>query len=85
MVSPYIAFGSGFQKKRGDMTMDKVLYVLSGGFASGYRTYVLCVAAIVTVVANWAVGDQGTKEAVDAIWQMLLSASVATARAAMKD
>ena len=32
-------------------------YLLSGGFAKGYRTQVLGVSAALSVVAMWAVGD----------------------------
>ncbi len=32
-------------------------YLLSGGFAKGYRTQILGVGAALSVVAMWAVGD----------------------------
>lgn len=32
-------------------------YILSGGFAKGYRTQILGVGAALSVVAMWAVGD----------------------------
>jgi len=32
-------------------------YLISGGFAKGYRTQILGVSAALSVIAMWAVGD----------------------------
>jgi hypothetical protein len=38
-------------------SMNILGYILSGGFAKGYRTQILGVGAALSVVAMWAVGD----------------------------
>jgi hypothetical protein len=38
-------------------SMNILGYLLSGGFAKGYRTQILGVGAALSVVAMWAVGD----------------------------
>lgn len=58
-------------------------YILTGGFARGYRTYILAALGVLTAAASWAVGDQTSAEALRAIWEIVLSGSVATARAAL--
>jgi hypothetical protein len=48
-------FPKPLQQRRSSMNI--LGYVLSGGFAKGYRTQVLGVSAALSVVAMWAVGD----------------------------
>lgn len=47
--------------------MEKIGYILSGGFAKGYRTKIISAVAIVGVIASWAVGDMDTSHAFLAI------------------
>ena len=63
--------------------MDKIGWLVTGGFAAGYRTYILAGLGVVTAVAAWAVGDQTGPDTARAVWEILLSASVGTARAAL--
>jgi hypothetical protein len=63
--------------------MGNLTWLLTGGFAKGYRTYVLAGLAAVTVVANWSLGDQTTNDSVQALWQLLMSLSFGAARAAL--
>ena len=58
-------------------------YYLTGGFARGYRTYILAGVGVLTAAAQWAVGDANTADAFRTIWEIVLSGSVATARAAL--
>lgn len=58
-------------------------YVLTGGFAKGYRTYIMTGLAALTVAAGWAVGDHSTAESVRALWEIFMAGGVAAARAAM--
>lgn len=58
-------------------------YILTGGFAAGYRTYILAALGVITAAAGWAVGDQTTAEAIRSVWEILLSGSVAAVRAAV--
>ena len=63
--------------------VDKAVWVATGGFAKGYRTYVLAALGVIGAAASWAVGDQSAQDAVNAIVQALMSASIGTTRAAM--
>ena len=38
-------------------------YILTGGFAKGYRTYILAGLAVAGTIAQYAVGDIGLTEA----------------------
>lgn len=58
--------------------MEKLVYLLSGGFARGYRTTILSALGVVTALGFWAVGDQSGADTVQAIWQALASLSVGT-------
>ena len=42
--------------------MNVLGYLLSGGFAKGYRTQILGVSAALSVVAMWAVGDMSSSD-----------------------
>lgn len=54
-------------------------YILTGGFAKGYRTYIMAGIAAVTVVAQFAVGDVSLS---DAIQQLALALGLGTLRSA---
>lgn len=58
--------------------MGTLTYLLTGGFAKGYRTYILAGIALVTVVAQFAVGDIGLT---DALQQGALALGLGTLRA----
>jgi hypothetical protein len=37
--------------------MDALSYVLTGGFAAGYRTYIMATVGVATAIAGYAVGE----------------------------
>jgi hypothetical protein len=39
--------------------MGNIGWILSGGFAKGYRTYVMASVVVITALAAYAVGDAG--------------------------
>lgn len=60
--------------------MNAIGYILTGGFAKGYRTYILTGVAIVTVAAQFAVGDINLTDAIQAA---ALALGLGTVRAAL--
>lgn len=58
-------------------------WLLTGGFAKGYRTYILAALGALTAASAWAVGDQSGPETARAIWEIVVSLSVGAARAAL--
>ena len=60
--------------------MEKLTWLLSGGFLKGYRTYILVAVSAVTVLANFAVGDIGLQDMVSQLSTVL---AVGTVRAAI--
>jgi hypothetical protein len=64
--------------------MDNLGWVLSGGWARGYRTYIMAGLGVATAVAAWSVGDQTSAETMRAVWEIFVSTSIGTARAAFK-
>lgn len=54
-------------------------YILTGGFAKGYRTYILVGLAVVGVIAQYAVGDLTLTEALS---QSAAALGIGTLRAA---
>jgi hypothetical protein len=48
------------QQRRSSMNV--LGYLVSGGFAKGYRTQILGVSAALSVVAMWAVGDMSSTD-----------------------
>ena len=44
--------------------MNWIAYLITGGFAKGYRTYILAGLALVGVIGQYAVGDIGLTEAI---------------------
>ena len=57
-------------------------YILTGGFAKGYRTYIFMGLAGLTAVANWAVGDMSTSQTLNTLWELFASGGIAALRAA---
>jgi len=52
--------------------MDKVLFVLQGGFLKGYRTALIAAGTIIgTVVIPWAVGDASLVDSVKGNWEFI--------------
>lgn len=74
----YPLIEAGDDNTEGNSTMDKVLWLLSGGFAKGYRTQVLGTTAFLAVVAGWAVGDMTLASLLHAVPAMLGSLGIAT-------
>lgn len=58
-------------------------YVITGGWAKGYRTYILAAVGVIAAVAQWSVGDASAADAMRAIWEIVMSSSVAAARSAI--
>jgi hypothetical protein len=59
--------------------MNTLGYLISGGFAKGYRTYILAGVGLITVGAQFAVGDLSLTEALQ---QGALALGLGTLRAA---
>ena len=57
--------------------MQNLTWLLTGGFAKGYRTYILAAVAVGTALANYAIGDGDLTATVT-----LVSAALATMAAA---
>ena len=49
------------------MNPQTLTYILSGGFAAGYRTYVMSGTIVVSALAAYAVGDADLVHTVQAI------------------
>ena len=60
--------------------MDNMTWILTGGFAKGYRTYILAAIGIASAVAKYSLGDM---DLVSTIQAVAVSASIGTARAAL--
>ena len=60
--------------------IEKLTWLLAGGFLKGYRTYILVGVAAMTIVANFAVGDIGLQEMVT---QLSTALAIGTVRAAV--
>lgn len=58
-------------------------YILTGGFAKGYRTYIMTGLAALTVIAGWAVGDHTEAETIRSLWDLFMAGGVAGLRAAV--
>lgn len=59
--------------------MSTITYILTGGFAKGYRTYILAGVAVITVAAQFSVGDLSLTEAIQ---QGAIALGLSTLRAA---
>lgn len=44
--------------------MNWIGYLITGGFAKGYRTYILAAVAVAGVIGEYAVGDIGLTQAI---------------------
>ena len=60
-------------------------YLLSGGFAKGYRTQILGVSAALSVVAMWAVGDMSLTDLLAKLPVMLGGLGLAALGAKVND
>jgi hypothetical protein len=47
--------------------MENLAWLFTGGFAKGYRTYILMTVAVVGIGANWALGDADTATTITAL------------------
>lgn len=59
--------------------------LLSGGFARGYRTYILGAILALQAVAQWAVGDVSLAELLNRAPEILGGLGLMTLRAGIKD
>jgi len=58
--------------------------LLTFGWASGYRTYVLAALGVLTAATHYAVGEQSAQDAFNAGWQTLVALGLGTLRAGVK-
>ncbi len=65
--------------------MNVLGYLLSGGFAKGYRTQILGVSAALSVVAMWAVGDMSLTDLIAKLPVMLGGLGLAALGAKVDD
>lgn len=49
------------------MEQNWVTYLLTGGFAKGYRTYIIAAVAVVGAVASFSVGDLSLEATIAAV------------------
>lgn len=63
----------------GELSMKDLTWVLSGGFAKGYRTYIIAGLAVASAVASYATGDTDLMHTVQ---NVALSLGLGTLRAA---
>jgi len=61
--------------------IDKLTWLLAGGFLKGYRTYILVGVAAITSIASFAVGDMSLTDLVKALSTEL---AIGTVRAAVQ-
>jgi hypothetical protein len=47
--------------------MGNIGWILSGGFAKGYRTYVMASVVVITALAAYAVGDAGLIQTIQTV------------------
>lgn len=62
--------------------MNMFLYIITGGFLKGYRSYILGALLIVQAVASWMVGDLGLVGLIDQLPEILAGMGILTAKAA---
>ena len=65
--------------------MNAIAWMLTGGFAKGYRTQILGVTAALSAVGLWAVGDMSLAELVAALPIMLGGLGLAALGAKVDD
>jgi hypothetical protein len=68
-----------YTSKKGD-SMNNFGWVLTGGFAKGYRTYILIAVAIGSAIASYSVGDIDLLKLIES---MALALGVGTLRASV--
>lgn len=59
--------------------------ILTGGFARGYRTYILGAIIALQAIAQWAVGDATLIELLNRLPEILGGLGLMTLRAGMAD
>lgn len=59
--------------------MDKIMYIITGGFLKGYRSYILGIILIVQAVASWAVGDMSFMTLMEQLPELLAGAGIMAA------
>ncbi len=59
--------------------------IFAGGFARGYRTYILGGILALQAIAQWAVGDASLVELADRLPEILGGLGLMTLRAGVKD
>jgi len=64
--------------------MDKLTYLLSGGFLSGRRTYVLGALMAAQAVASWALGDTTLPQLLEQLPEILGGLGIMTLRAGIQ-
>jgi hypothetical protein len=65
--------------------MNSITWILTGGFAKGYRTQILGVTAALSAIGLWAVGDMTLSELVAALPVMLGGLGIAALGAKVDD
>ncbi len=58
--------------------MNTLGWLLTGGFAKGYRTQILGITAALSAVGTWAVGDMGLMDLIDKLPLVLGGLGLAT-------
>lgn len=58
--------------------MDTLAWLLTGGFAKGFRTQILGVTAALSAIATWAVGDMSLTDLIDKVPLILGGLGLAT-------
>ena len=60
-------------------------YILAGGFARGYRTYILGAVLALQAAAQWAVGDASLVELINRLPEILGGLGLMTLRASVSN
>lgn len=55
------------------------LYLLSGGFLAGYRTYILATLGVLTSIAHYITGDASLTTTIQSVFGILASLGLVTA------
>jgi len=74
----YTLLEAGEDPTERKIRMDKLLYLLTGGFLRGYRTQVLGYVAVLGTLAAWAVGDMSLADLVNKMPMLLGGAGLIT-------
>ncbi len=65
--------------------MNALTSLLTGGFLSGYRTYILGFLIFAQAVASWALGDLTLSQLLDQLPELLGGLGLMSLRAAKKE